>query len=108
GLLEQAAHNERILRRYQAFELELLAAASLETVLDTLLECAPQHFKLDAVELCLLDTQKVRDLACFHDERAGLIWLDSSALLNQLYPEGPVVQLRSVTRSEEHTSELQS
>lgn len=97
-LLEQAAHNERILRRYQAFELELLAAEGFVGVLEILLERAPQHFKLDAVEIWLLDHEGLLRNLIADSELSfqGLCWLDSPQTLYSLYGASASVQLRSI------------
>lgn len=96
-LLAQAAQNERILRRYQDFELELLAAEGFAGVLEVLLERASQYFKLDAVELWLLDGQKVlRSLAPPHTHgMSGLRWVEGVHELHELYSGRQAVQLQS-------------
>jgi diguanylate cyclase (GGDEF)-like protein len=56
-LYEEAAQNEQILRRYQQFELQMLSAGSFEQLLHSLLNASVEIFRLDAVELWLLDLQ---------------------------------------------------
>src|SRR5262245_24455848 len=86
-LVDKATQNERILRKFQQFELELLAIAGMEALLGSLLEDSLQHFRLDAVELWLFDPEHIlRDL--LSDElrqRPGLLWQDSDTALRDLY-----------------------
>lgn len=93
-LVEKAANNERILRRFQQFELELLAVTGLEALLDCLLLQSLQHFKLDAVELWLFDPEgTLRELIPDTRRWPGLFWHDREATLRALYPRGPAVTL---------------
>lgn len=55
-LLNNARRNEALLRRLQAFELQLLSCQSWNDLLQLLLQGLPEHFGLDDVALCLLDT----------------------------------------------------
>lgn len=54
-LLQHAAHNESIWQRHQAFDLQLIAAASLRELLDHLFRTLPAMSSLDVVTLTLLD-----------------------------------------------------
>jgi diguanylate cyclase (GGDEF)-like protein len=93
-LMEKATQNERILRRFQQFELELLAVGNLEALLDCLLQQSLQHFKLDAVELWLFDPQgTLSELLPDTGQWPGLHWHDDDAALHALYPSGPRVTL---------------
>lgn len=56
-LFEEAQHNEKVLRRYQEFELALLSAERLDELLATLLRTSKTVFQLAAVELWLHDPQ---------------------------------------------------
>ena len=54
-LMEQAQHNQRILKRYQIFDLQFIGAASFRELLDTLFHGFAQAVGLDIVTLSLLD-----------------------------------------------------
>src|SRR5690606_21459794 len=94
-LMEKATQNERILRNFQQFELELLAVNGLEALLDSLLSNSLRHFRLDAVELWLLDPEGIlRELLGGDSDRdANLHWLDDSAPLRLLHPNHAEVRL---------------
>jgi len=94
-LMDKATQNERILRRFQHFELKLLAISGVDALLDNLLADSLQHFRLDAVELWLLDPQRIlRELLPEElQQYAGLQWLDSDAELRALYPTKTTVRL---------------
>lgn len=87
-LVEKAVQNERILRRYQHYELQLLAADGLESLLDCLLSQSRQHFQLDVVTLWLLDPEETLRGLLAPDYRAlaGLRWLASAADLEAIFP----------------------
>jgi len=100
-LLEQAAHNERTLRRYQELELELLAAGSFAGLVEVLLELAPAHFRLDGTELWLLDREReLRGLLGDGLQQPGLSWLEDPGPLQELYGERPRVELRSIDQGD--------
>ncbi len=93
ALVDKANQNERILRRFQAFELQLLAVADLAALLDTLLGVSLHHFQLDAVELLLFDPDRaLRELVSpeLCAEWPDLHWLDDDAALRALYPTSSV------------------
>jgi two-component system, cell cycle response regulator len=96
-LVDKATQNERILRKFQQFELELLAVSGMEVLLDSLLSDSLQHFRLDAVELWLFDPERIlRDLLPEELQRyPGLYWLDSDTELRNLYMPAPGVRLAS-------------
>lgn len=96
-LMDKATQNERILRKFQQFELELLAVSGMEVLLDSLLGDSLHHFRLDAVELWLFDPERIlRDLLPEELQRwPGLLWLDSDEPLRELYPAAPIVRLAS-------------
>ncbi len=96
-LVDKATQNERILRKFQQFELQLLAITGMEALFDTLLAASLRHFRLDAVELWLFDPERiVRDLLPDDLQRsAGLSWFDSDRELRALYPASLSVRLVS-------------
>jgi len=57
-LMDKATQNERILRKFQQYELQLLAVSGMEALCDCLLGDSLHHFQLDAVELWLLDQDR--------------------------------------------------
>jgi two-component system, cell cycle response regulator len=56
-LLEQAQQNQRILQRHQAFDLQLISAASFHELIDTLLHKFALTAALDIVSLSLFDPE---------------------------------------------------
>lgn len=96
-LVDKATQNERILRKFQQFELELLAVSGMEVLLDSLLGDSLHHFRLDAVELWLFDPERIlRDLLPEELQRwPGLNWLDNDTWLRELYAATPAVRLAS-------------
>ena len=96
-LVDKATQNERILRKFQQFELQLWAITGMEALFDTLLAESLRHFRLDAVELWLFDPEStVRDLLPDDVQRsAGLSWFDSDDDLRVLYPMALSVRLAS-------------
>jgi diguanylate cyclase (GGDEF)-like protein len=94
-LMDKATQNERILRKFQQFELQLLSVSGMEALCDCLLGDSLHHFQLDAVELWLLDRDRqIRELAPKSlRSAAGLAWLDDDAALQALYAAQPGVQL---------------
>lgn len=96
-LMEKAAQNERILRNFQQFELELLAVSSMEALLDSLLSNSLRHFRLDAAELWLFDPERIlRDLLSDElQQSAGLHWFEKDEDLRALYPSSFSVRLTS-------------
>jgi two-component system, cell cycle response regulator len=57
SLVEEAAANERLLRRNQERELELLKAENLAQLFETICQGLPTSYGLDAVTLVLTDSQ---------------------------------------------------
>jgi len=96
-LMDKATQNERILRKFQHFELELLAVGSIEALLDSLLADSLHHFRLDAVELWLYDPERIlRELMTEELQRtSGLFWLDTDPALRELHPTLNTVRLVS-------------
>lgn len=56
-LIAEAAHNERVLKRMQERELQLLRADSLPTLLRMMIEGLRESYGLDSVSVVLLDPQ---------------------------------------------------
>ena len=56
SLLDQAESNHAIMMRHQAFDLEIVGAASFEELVGTIFRRLPEVAKLDAVTLSLVDT----------------------------------------------------
>jgi two-component system cell cycle response regulator len=54
-LLEQAERNHDIMCRHQAFDLEIVGAASFPELIDTIFRILPAISDLDIVTLCLVD-----------------------------------------------------
>jgi len=96
-LMDKATQNERILRKFQQYELQLLAVSGMEALCDCLLGDSLHHFQLDAVELWLLDRdQQIRGLIPNQlHEFPNLVWLEDPALLKTLYAESQQVRLVS-------------
>lgn len=94
-LMDKATQNERILRKFQQYELQLLALSGMEALLDCLLGDSLHHFQLDAVEIWLLDRERqVRDLVPASMQAfAGLVWLDDDHVLRELYADQHAVLL---------------
>ena len=94
-LMDKATQNERILRKFQQYELQLLAVTGMEALLDCLLGDSLHHFQLDAVEVWLLDSDRqIRDLLPEQlQQTPGLVWLDDGALLRDVYADKLNVQL---------------
>lgn len=58
-LVTRIDENQRIAQRFQAFEFQLLEAASLPELFEVLIHQAPAHFKLHAISLVLFDKDYV-------------------------------------------------
>lgn len=97
-LVQKAVQNERILRRYQQFELTLVGTDGLESLLECLVVQSRHHFQLDVVTLWLLDTQAAARslLSAEQREVAGVRWLENAAELEQLFPDAGVRLLTPV------------
>lgn len=97
-LIEDAAANEQILRRYQEFELRMLSAESFEELLVTLLSTSREFFRLRAVELWLYDAQGVLAelIPAKFREGTGIQLLLSERKLARLYVDKPEVRLLSI------------
>lgn len=96
-LVDKATQNERILRNFQQFELQVLATSDLTSLFDALLADSLRHFRLDVVGLWLFDPDRtLRDLLSADTQTiAGLKWFDSDADLQALYTRTPAVKLMS-------------
>ncbi|MET0379745.1 MAG: sensor domain-containing diguanylate cyclase [Spongiibacteraceae bacterium] len=86
-LMDKATQNERILRKFQQYELQLLAVSGMEALFDCLLGDSLNHFQLDAVELWLFDPDRQMRtlLPATAPQWPGLVWLDSDRHLRDLY-----------------------
>lgn len=97
-LFDDAAHNEKVLRRYQQFELELLSADSLEELLTTLLKTSKKIFHLAAIELWLHDPQS--SLGELFPEpfqaHPSVGFLKNDRTFQRLYPDSIGVRLVSI------------
>src|SRR5690349_18586849 len=81
-LTEEAANNERLLKKSQERELELLKTESLSQLFDVLCKQQPQSYRLDATTIALWDPQhEIRHLLIGDnvriDEYSGVIFTDS-------------------------------
>jgi len=96
-LFHKAAQNEKILRRYQQFELKLLDQSGLEPLLDMLLRSTLDYFQLDCVELCLYDPQHTLQELLSEECLAlpGLYLLQDVSRISKIYSKQPTVRLVS-------------
>jgi two-component system cell cycle response regulator len=83
-LTEEAANNERLLKKSQARELELLKTETLPQLFDVLCKQQPPTYRLDATTIVLWDPQhEIRHLLIgdqVHlDEYPGVLFVDSVA-----------------------------
>lgn len=78
-LLENARRNEALLKRLQAFELQLLSCQSWADFLTLLLEGLPAQFDLDAATLKVCDPEGELKAAMFQS-----LDIEQGVLLNQL------------------------
>jgi len=96
-LFEEAQNNEKVLRRYQEFELALLSAEHLDELLAVLLRTSKASFQLAAVELWLHDPQ--RSLAELFPEEytcdPALVLHDNDRTFKRLFPHPRTVRLVS-------------
>ena len=101
-LFQKATQNEKILRRYQQFELKLLDHSNLEELLDMLLRNSLDHFQLDDVELWLYDPQNTLDelLPDDYQSMPGLHICKNRSSLEKLYGKKPVVRLISTSQGQ--------
>lgn len=83
-LINNARRNEALLHRLQSFELQLLSCQSWSELLKLLLEGLPQHFKVDAVSIQLLDSNYELKKSMLQS-----VDIDQTGLVSQLefYPE---------------------
>jgi diguanylate cyclase (GGDEF)-like protein len=102
-LFDKAAQNEKILRRYQQFELTLLDVAGFESLLDMLIRNSVEYFQLECAELWLYDPQSTLT-ELLPDEYLHiphLRLLSAADELVTLYGRQPTVRLLSVTSDKE-------
>lgn len=55
NLLEQATHNHQVMRRHQAFDLQVVGASSFTELIGSIVQTLPLIAELDVVTLTLLD-----------------------------------------------------
>lgn len=88
-LMEQAEQNQRILTRYQTFDLQFIGAASLRELLDTLFHGFARAADLDVVTLSLLDPdydirRMLVDLNIHPADTPNLFFLQNESELGEL------------------------
>lgn len=96
-LFEEAQHNEKVLRRYQDFELALLSAERLDELLATLLRTSRATFQLAAVELWLHDPQGAL-AELFPEEYTAdpaVVFHGNDRTFRRLFPDPTAVRLVS-------------
>lgn len=96
-LLEEAQHNEKILRRSQEFELALLSSENLDELLGTLLRSSKKIFQLAAVELWLHDPQNWLGelLPGQYASDPSVVVYRNDRTFHRLFPEPSTVRLVS-------------
>ena len=94
-LYQKAVQNEKIMRRYQQFELQLLGHNGLDELLDMLLCNAVDYFHLDQVELWLYDPQDTLATLVSEETLAipGLHLEKDASSIEKLYSKQPFVRL---------------
>ena len=94
-LYQKAVQNEKIMRRYQQFELQLLSNSSLDDLLGLLLCNAVDYFQLDQVELWLYDPQNTLTVLLSEETLAiPSLHLERDAnSIKNLYSKQPAVRL---------------
>lgn len=98
-LFEKAVQNEKILSRYQQFELKLLDADDFEALLDLLLNNSLEYFLLDCVELWLYDPQgTLQELMMDIEPFDGLSLLPLNKGMKDIYSRKPQVRLVSMAK----------
>lgn len=104
ALISNAVDNERILRRFQSFELHLLDCDTLDNMLCYLLLQSPAHFDIQGVELCLYDPHGIIEELIPEDASylPYVRFLRDLHSLELLYGEAPQVQLLNRSLAEEH------
>jgi len=90
GMLNRLQQNSLTLKRFQAFEMNLLNLNSLAEMIDQILQEAKDFFMLDIVSLCLVDEKGeiagfLQDNDYPYQEKKGLILLDNRALLTATF-----------------------
>ena len=88
-LLEQAEHNQQILHRHQAFDLQFISAASLRELLEALFHSFAQAASLDIITLSLLDPEyeirrMLADLGITQSAWPQLLLLEDEAEFGEL------------------------
>jgi diguanylate cyclase (GGDEF)-like protein len=88
GMLAQARDNERLMRRFQLFELKLIQAQGMRELADALFSDYRRAFALDTVTLVLVDPEyelrrMLLDAGIEPQGMAGLSFLDDEQLLKR-------------------------
>lgn len=89
-LLNEARNNEETLRRFQAFELALMATDSAPELFEKLTRGYHQSFSWDQVTLLLIDSEykfrRVLDISEFaHEKYPELIFVDTDTVLKPVF-----------------------
>jgi two-component system cell cycle response regulator len=92
-LIEQAERNHEIMCRHQAFDLEIVGAASFEELVATIFRTLPEISELDTVTLSLVDPEAdihtvMLKLGVDFDQFPGLMFCESLDEMEFPQPEG--------------------
>ncbi|MFY8118229.1 MAG: DUF484 family protein [Roseateles sp.] len=93
ALLQEARANEEKMRRFERLEHRLIGAASLQELLQVLLQDYRQVFALDEVSLALVDGEQELARLLGAAQPAGLRLLPDAAALQRLHGETDLPQL---------------
>ena len=99
-LLDKIDDNQKVLKHFQAFELNLLSTAGIHQLLNLLLDESCRHFRLASASLLLLDEEGRLDelfgsiqVGNFHNR---LQLRQSPDFYHKIYPANPAVMLQEV------------
>lgn len=99
-LLDKIDDNQKVLKHFQSFELQLLNAASVHQLFQLLLDESCRHFRLASASLLLLDEDGSKDqlfgriqVGNFHNR---LQLRQSPDFYQKIYPSDPIVMLQEV------------
>jgi two-component system cell cycle response regulator len=92
-LIEQAERNHEIMGRHQAFDLEIVGAASFEELVGTIFRTLPVISELDIVTLALVDPEAdihtvMHKLGCDFDQFPNLMFCESAQEMEFPHPDG--------------------
>jgi two-component system cell cycle response regulator len=93
-LMEQAERNHSIMCRHQAFDLEIVGAASFPELIGTIFRALPVISELDIVTLCLVDPEHdihtvMRKLGVDFTEFPQLVFVDRDSVLGFVPSRAP-------------------